>query len=416
MGNTTKTLLLLGAGTDQCFAIKTAKAMGHYVVVVDGNPNAAGFEIADEYAVVSTRDLIALKTFVDEFQAKGKSIDGVSVMGSDISQFVAKLAQYIGAPHIPVLSAEIATDKYLMKKCFLEKDVPIPWFQMLNDYEDLKSVIKNRGLPLIIKPTDRSGARGVFLLTESSDIEALYEHAKAESFSNTVMVESYLAGPQISTESIMYEGKAYTPGFVDRNYDRMPDYLPFIIEDGGWEPSRVTQEQRLEVELLVEQAALALGVTDGVVKGDIVLTESGPKVIEMATRLSGGDFSESLVPLGTGVNYVESAINIALGIKPDLNSLRPKFQQAVANRYFFPPAGKLVSIKGLDKVRAKPFVEKLEIWYQVGDFLPTIRSHADRFGVFTVTASNLIELEERVTWVHDTVEINVDTSVLRNGE
>ncbi|MGS0727004.1 ATP-grasp domain-containing protein, partial [Shewanella sp. 0m-11] len=60
-----KTVLLLGGSRDQLFLIKTANKMGLYTVVVDGNPASAGFDIADDYSVVSTMDLDALKAFVD---------------------------------------------------------------------------------------------------------------------------------------------------------------------------------------------------------------------------------------------------------------------------------------------------------------------------------------------------------------
>ncbi|MGS0691448.1 ATP-grasp domain-containing protein [Shewanella sp. 30m-9] len=404
-----KTVLLLGGSRDQLFLIKTANKMGLYTVVVDGNPASAGFDIADDYSVVSTMDLDALKAFVDEYQSQQRKIDAVCVMGSDISQYVAQLAAYINVPHIPIEAATIATNKLKMKQCFEHHGVAIPWFSLLASAKHLADIVAQRGLPLIIKPLDRSGARGVFLLTEASDLNALYNTAKAESFCGEVMVEEYLAGPQISTETIMYQGRAYTPGYVDRNYEMLSRFAPNIIENGGWQPSLIQGEQRQKVETLVEQAALALGVTDGVIKGDIVYTESGPKVIEVATRLSGGDFSESLVPLGLGINYVEAALKIALGEQPELEKLTPVIDTAVANRYFFPAPGKVISISGIETVRAKDFVKKLDIWYQVGDIVPETTSHASRFGVFIVTADNRQQLEQRVKWVYDT--LNIETSV-----
>jgi len=81
-----------------------------------------------------------------------------------------------------------------------------------------------------------------------------------------------------------------------------------------------------------------LGISKGVAKGDVVISPSkGPMIIEMAARLSGGDFSESLVPLGSGVNYIESVIKIAMGAIPNWKKLKEKFYKSVANRYFFLP-------------------------------------------------------------------------------
>ena len=155
----------------------------------------------------------------------------------------------------------------------------------------------------------------------------------------------------------------------------------------------------------MEAAALALGITDGVVKGDVVLTEGGPVMIEMAARLSGGDFSESLIPLGCGVNVVEAAINLAIGRQPDLNKLQSKWQRGVVNRYFFPPPGRLVTIEGVDKVKTRPWLKKLEFWYEPGDIVPTVGSHADRFGVFIATGDSRQEAEERGEWVYRNIKI-----------
>ena len=105
------------------------------------------------------------------------------------------------------------------------------------------------------------------------------------------------------------EGKAYTPGFVDRNYEMLTRFAPHFIENGGIHPSKIQGELRKAIEGLIERAALALGIENGVAKGDVVITGDGkPMIIEMAARLSGGDFSESLIPLGCGVNIVKAAI------------------------------------------------------------------------------------------------------------
>jgi len=399
------TILLLGGSADQLFAIRTAQAMGLRALVVDMNPDSPGFSIADDHAVISTRDVSALKSFVDTYRSNKGPINGVLVQGSDIPQIVCALAEHMGTPHIPLEAALISTHKFKMKCRFRECGVPIPWFSQVESANHLRTIIAERGFPLIIKPVDRSGARGVYYLDDGCDLDRLFADSKAQSYSGEVMVEEYLPGLQISTETIMHGGKAYTPGFADRNYEKLTVYAPNIIENGGWVPSCVSPEQRTAIERLVEQAGLALGVTDGVVKGDVVLTQDGPKMIEMATRLSGGDFSESLIPLGCGVNIVEAALNIAVGRRPDLTKLQPQFQKGVVNRYFFPEPGRLLRIEGENEVRSFPWVKKLEFWYRPGDIVPPVKSHADRFGVFIAIGETRAEAEARAEQVYKTIRI-----------
>jgi len=405
MGVQTPTLLVLGASIDQTFAIRTAKAMGLRVLTVDYNPRSPGFALADDYAVISNRDVPALKDFLTKYQGNGKRVAGVLVMGSDIPQVGAALAAHLGAPGLSLEAARLATHKYLMKCRFQERGVPIPWFSLVESAAALQEIARQRGFPLVIKPVDRSGARGVFRLTPGCDLESLFQRSQAASLCGQVMVEEYLDGLQISTESVVYQGKAYTPGFADRNYELLEEYAPRIIENGGWVPSLLSPSQRLAVEEVVEKAALAMGITEGIVKGDVVYTAQGPVMIEMAARLSGGDFAESLIPLGCGVNIVEAAINLAIGREPDLAKLEPRWQKGVVNRYFFPPPGRLVRVEGVESVQKQTWVQKLEYWYQPGDLVPAIHSHADRFGVFIVTGDTRQEAEQRAGWVYENLRI-----------
>lgn len=401
-----KAILLLGGSADQLFAIRTAREMGLYTVVVDGNPDSPGFAIADHHAVVSTRDVPALKLFADAYHAKGAgpALGGVFVMGSDIPFVVAEMSRHLNSPGVSPETAAVATDKHLMKLRFRECGIPIPWFDLVESAAALEQPLREHG-SLVIKPVDRSGARGVFRIRQGDDLHALFAQSHALSFCGRVLAEAYIPGLQISTETVMSRGRATTPGFADRNYEMIDAFAPNIIENGGWVPSAADVKLRQQVEQLVEKAALALGVTDGIAKGDVVVGPQGPMMIEMAARPSGGDFSESLIPIGSGVNLIEAGIRIAMGEPPDLQKLRPQWTRGVVNRYFFPKPGKLLEVRGVDQVRQQPWLRKLEFWYQPGDQVPEVKSHADRFGVFIAEGANRAEAEQRARWVYETIEI-----------
>lgn len=402
-----RTLVVLGGGGDQLFMVRTARQMGLATLVFDMNPNAAAFAEADHHAVISTREPEAICAYLDRPEIRALNLAGVSTMGSDIPDIVAHVAHHLGTPAISSESARLATDKFAMKLKFRECGVPIPWFAEVESAAEVRRALAERGR-VVIKPVDRSGSRGVFLLGPDSDVDGLFQAARDFSFSGRVLVEEYLPGLQISTETIMVGGRAITPGFADRNYELLDRFLPQIMENGGWVPSILGGEDRAAVERAVEQASLALGITDGVTKGDVVLTADGPKIIEIAARLSGGDFCESLVPLGSGVNYVRTVIEMAVGDAPDLAALAPKWDVAVANRYFFPPPGRLVRVEGAEEVAAQDWIKKLEFWYQPGDMVPEMLSHAHRFGVFVLVAPDRATAQQRVDWVYRTINIVVE--------
>ena len=406
----TPTLLILGAGIDQNYPIKTAREVGLRVLAADSNPNAPGFQFADEAAVVSNRDVVALKRLCDESASRGYPIVGVLVVGTDIPQIAAELALYLQIPGPSVNTGLWTTNKFLMKEKLAQAGVAVPWYALANSFSDLQRLIQQHGgQKFVIKPTDRSGARGVFVVrADDFNLQALYEDAKAEAYGGEVIVEEFIEGDQISTESILWEGKAYTPGFVDRNYEMLERFAPSVIENGGIHPSKITGTQKDSIKNLVEQAAKALGIERGVAKGDVVISQYGkPMIIEMAARLSGGDFSESLIPLGCGVNIVKAAIQIAIGNEPDVSALSDKWEQAVANRYFFGVPGKIVSIQGLEEARSLPWIRKLEVYVKPGDLIGQIKSHAKRLGVFTVVAQSRDEVLERVRQVYDLIRFEI---------
>ncbi len=405
------TLLILGAGIDQTYPIKVAKEMGLRVLVADSNPDAIGFQIADEFSVISNRDIIGLKSLCDESASRGFPVTGVLVMGTDIPHIAAELSNYLSIPGPSFDTGRWTTNKFLMKNRLAEAGVSVPWFAMVDSYEELKKKIRENGAKkFVIKPTDRSGARGVFVFdVDDTNLDDLYQEAKKESLCGEVIVEEFIEGDQISTESILWQGKAYTPGFVDRNYEMLNKYAPHVIENGGTHPSKVKCELKEQVKDLVEQAALALGIYNGVAKGDVVISLDGrPMIIEMAARLSGGDFSESLIPLGCGVDIVSAAIQIAMGGSPNLEKLEDRWEKFVANRYFFSEPGKVVSISGLEEARKYDWVKKIELNLIAGDNIAKIRSHVGRLGVFIVVADSESELKDRIKIIYDLIRMEVD--------
>lgn len=400
----TKRLLVLGAGLDQLFMLRTAKEMGLATIAVDFNPEAPGFMLADDYAVVSTRDLPNLKAYLREFNSTHR-IDGVATMGSDIPHIVAEIADMLGTWHISHETAKLATNKFLMKEAFAAGGVRIPPYRLVDSAEAVYPALREWG-KLVIKPLSEAGSRGVSLIRSPSEIEAFFARAFAYAVDGKVLIEKFLEGPQISTESLIVDGAIYTPGYADRNYDVLERFLPQIMENGGFQPSSHL-DARAAIDDMLLKAARAIGLSHGVMKGDVVLTPDGPAIIEVAARLSGGDFCESLVPLGTGINYVRNVIRMALGEAVVLDELRPSISQHVANRYFFVPPGLFSRIDGVEQVIAQPWVKKFETWYSIGDRVPETTSHGQRFGVFVIVAPDRETAQARIEWVYETIQIEI---------
>jgi biotin carboxylase len=362
-----KTLLIVSGGVQATHGIKRAKDMGCHVVVSDKDPNAPGFAIADDRLLASTYDVEETVAAAEHYHRTVRPIDGVITIACDVPLTVASVAARLGLPGISVESATLAQDKLAMKRRFAEAGVPVPWFSPLTDPDQLRRFAKQRDYRLVIKPVDSRGSRGVQRLVPDMDLDRAFALAAAQSPTSRVMVEEYLAGPQISTESILIDGEGFTPGFSDRNYEHLDRYAPYFIENGGDLPSHLDERTQEAVKRTAEAAGRALGIRTGNIKGDLVVVNGKPYVIELAARASGGYFCTREIPLNTGVDFVGAIIKLALGERVAAADLQPKRLTPIVQRYAFPEPGRVSRIAGIEEARRTPGIEEVVVTVAPGD-------------------------------------------------
>ena len=198
--------------------------------------------------------------------------------------------------------------------------------------------------------------------------------------SRRCLLEEFQFGPQVSSESFVTTDWAETPGFSDRNYLRVDETDPYIIEDGGAAPSFLSQAARDEASAIAVAAGRAIGLFSGVVKGDLVSTDEGRKVIEVALRLSGGWFCTHQIPLLTGVDLVEAAIRTAVGEHVGRDSVTPRESGGVAIRYYFPPEGQVRSVPDRAAVLSRRGVKHFGLNVAPGDIVGPVTNHTRRAG------------------------------------
>ena len=401
----TKTIWIVGGGVEAIPGIILAKKLGLNVVVSDGNPNAPGLKFADKSIIASTYDIEGTVNAAYEYHQNVNPIDGVICIAADVPLTVASIAEKLSLPGITTETARKCSDKFLMKETLLAAGIPIPWFSLVKSVSELCSIISERGFPLVIKPVDSRGARGVIRITQSLDLEWVFEYTKSFSPTSRVMVEEFLQGQQYSTESVIMDEKNITMGFTERNYELLEELSPYIIENGGQQPAKIDKKELDSIVNLVEKSSQILGISNAKSKGDVVMTKEGPKIIEIAPRLSGGYFSSDQIPLATGINVIEIAIRLSLGEKINKDKLLFRHQNAVAIRYFFPKPGKITSISNIDSFKNKSWVHKLDLFFGVGDVLEKITDHTKRCGFVITTGNTRDEAVERAKTVVKNVQI-----------
>lgn len=395
--------MIIGGGLFQVPAIKTAKSMGLKVAVTDYNPDAEGMQLADFPIVVSTRNINLTVNTIKEFH-QTCPLDGVMTVGTDASQTVAAVADALALPGIPFEVAERATDKIKMRRCLREHKVPIPDFRPIWSLEEAEAALKDLPLPLVIKPCDNMGARGVKKILLPEDLISAFQEAKEASISGKLILEEFMQGPELSLDALVFDGRIEITGFADRHIER----ATYFVEVGHTLPSNLPPARQEAVANVFRQAIQALGVNLGAAKGDIKLTSEGPKIVEIAARLSGGWMSAYTYPLSSGVNLMKAAIQVALGETP--TDLQPKTALVSAERALIPSPGRILSIKGVEEARKIKGVKEIILMKEAGDRAEELTSNLGKTGYVITVGKTREEAIRRNDLARKTIRIETGES------
>ena len=365
--------MILGASILQLPAIEKAVDMGLRVVVLDYNPDAVGFQVPGViFKPVSTTDIDGAIRIAKEYH-----IDGVLTLATDRPiRTVAAVAKECGLIGVSEDTAIKATDKAVMRECLAANHVPIPGFVCVNNEQDYLNFVAHIKKPFVIKPVDSSGSRGILKIdsfSEDTVLQKAYEYAKRFSNSGGVMIEEYMTGPEVSVETMAIDGNVSAIQITDK----LTTGAPYFVEMGHTQPSRLDAATLEKIKDVAVAANKAIGITDGPSHTEIIVTEDGPKIVEIGARLGGDCITTHLVPLSTGVDMVEACIRIALGEKPVLHQTIAK---GSAIRYFSQKRGTVKTIDGIDEAGRIPGVNQIRIVHGIGEPVTDIIDSASRMG------------------------------------
>lgn len=385
-----KKMMILGASELQVPAIRKAKELGYQIILVDYNPEAVGFELADVKLVVSTLDQEEVYRQALHYQP--------DVVITSTSDGPVRTAAYVNEklgkkPDLSYEDSLCATIKSYMRDRLKENHVPIPEYYVVKDYDEFQTAVKALRGSCIVKPADNAGSRGVVALDDSKlqsaeELRRIYEYSKDNSRNGTVMVEEFMTGPEVSVEAMTVEGETTILTITDK-FITPP---PYFVEIAHSEPSRLDQDIQERIKQIAKQAVAAIRLQNGPSHTEIKVTEEGPKIVELAARLGGDFITSKLVPLSTGVDMVGASVLLATGEKVDLAH---KWQKGSAIHFIRGKEGVIQRIEIDEALSHMPGVEEVVLYKKAGDAVSGTRSSNDRLGhIITVgeTAEEAMEI------------------------
>jgi biotin carboxylase len=233
--------------------------------------------------------------------------------------------------------------------------------------DSLAEIVDEVGIPLIVKNTSSSGSRGTRMFHERDleGIRATALEAMSVSRSGLALFEELWDGPEQTVETLFDVDGRFHPCFItDRSFDRSMGYA---MEVGLRHPTALPAETQRELFALAESVGRDLGVKVGAVKLDTMLTEQGPRIIEMTVRMSGGFDCQFLVPAATGKNPLRAAALTALGQAFPTDLLEDRLHRVGLTSSLWPEPGRITAIAGVEEALDLPGVEHVFFRNEVGD-------------------------------------------------
>lgn len=375
-----KTVLIFGVGPLQESIIGRAKKMGLYTVGIDPCADATCKDCVDAFEVVPGQDYEGHCAVVEKY-----GIDAIVTAATDKPLvMMARIAEKYGFPFYSVETAQWSTDKYQMKQRFMECGVPCAKGRLVKfagDVEDFE-------FPVIIKPRDNSGSRGVKFCRSKDELETSMNEAFEASRMDTVIVEEFIEGPEYSIEGLHHDGKSEVIQFTEKKTTE----FPYNVELGHIQPANICEENKQKIRKIVAKIGKALNFVNCPSHTELKINERGIYVIETSPRLGGDYITSTLTPLSTGVNVEDELLRIALGqtINPE-----PKQVQYSGVRFFAFEEGSVIKhVPNTKFVKTWSHVVDFSFKMKEGDKVNRITSSLNRYGHLTLIAGNRESIED----------------------
>lgn len=313
-----KKILLLGGSAQQIVAIKTAKRLGYHTILCDFLPDNPGQYEADKFYLVSTTDKEAvLKVALDE------KVDGVLAYASDpAAPTAAYVAEKLGLPGSPYESVEILCNKDKFRNFLSKNGFCTPKARGYTSIADASADIKAGffKLPVIVKPVDSSGSKGVGRIDSAKEADEKLNYAMSFSRGRRIIVEEFVEklGYQIAGDGLSIDGKLVFRYFANDHFNPkcVNPFVPISASFPYEQPEKVQEKIHNEIQRLLT----ALNMKTSTYNFDMRIDKDyNVYLMEVAPR-DGGNYIPDVIKYATGVDLVECSVKAAMGERIDTSS------------------------------------------------------------------------------------------------
>lgn len=391
-----KSVLIIGGGFTQIPQIKWAKELGMFVVVTDKNPNAIGKRFADKFVSIDGTDINKLVK-LSQSLTKDFKLVGAYCSNDFGLKAISTLSELFSFPASSTKVTIAAINKSESKTIWEDKKLPTPHGKTVTSYKQLLSESKKFGLPIILKPINSCGSQGVRTVQTKSELKTAF--TEATRISDSLLIEEIINGQHIDVNGLFLNKKFIKCGIFQRYFSDPPFHYPIW----GHQPSLLSSSQEKRVYQLVEKAAKSLGIEVGPVKADVVYTNNGPFIIELAPRFHGDVSTSFITPLSTDGSPIKAWFSYLTGEENPTRYIQTVKCYGGWMALFPTIIGKLKSVEGVDKAKKVAGVLDVFISFKKGKMISTHKDNTSLCGFIWAKASSVHRLYKSMIKAHDLI-------------
>jgi carbamoylphosphate synthase large subunit len=395
-----KKLMLLGGLRYLLPVIEEAHKLGVYVITADYLPNNIAHKYSDEYCNVSIIDKDAVLRAAQKLK-----IDGILSHAVDPGVTAAAyVAEKMGLPfQCSYEAACILQDKSLFRKFLSENGFNCPKAKGYTNVDDALKDVDYFNWPVIVKPVDSAGSKGVTKVTDKADLKSAIETALLASISKNFIIEDFLdkVGAQSSADIFTVDGKLVYPAYSDQLFDKNAanPYTPAIEI---W-PASMEQKFQDDLTAQLQRLFTLLGVKSGIYNVESRVCSDGKAYIMEVSPRGGGNRIAELQDMATGQSLIANEIKKALGMPMD-NITAPKYDGVWCNYILHSSEeGSLVSIE-IDPEFKNKYVRDVGLIVKPGDHITPFKGANNSLGTLFLRFETREELDKAIcnpdSWVH----------------
>lgn len=388
--------IVLGGTNPHIELIKNLKKRGYYTILVDYAENPLAKDYADEHIQESSLD----KEKVFKI-ARDRKVNLVISTCSDQANVTAcYVAERLGlpAPYSYQTSLNV-TNKLLMKQIMWENNISTSRFVKVtaNSQPDISGL----RFPLVVKPADRYGSRGVRKANHPSEIEGFLKEALEISAIKEAIIEEYVEGEEISVDCYVLDKKAYV--IMLRHKYNIIDHSDAVVQCyASVTPALVSSDIYRLIEEISQAIVTAFELENTSLLVQVVVKDKIINVVEFAPRVGGG-LSYRTVKLNTGFDILDATVDSFLGIRPRMNYATPMYFYSTNNFYGRP--GRFGNITGYQKLLEEKIIYEFYPYKKRGAEIGSDMASNTRVGSFIIKAQNKDELLRKTKLAIDGLEV-----------